>query len=247
MEWDDNSIMNPGENTGNIIITEDSVFSNAKCLFVEYSDVLKIPMFVGMYNNRHNEYLREIVDLSNTDHWGTLGWLEWYFLREHRNPLENFPLLDDSVSRSDLNDIVDTWMDDPDVVRTKSVQLAFVESLWRLVYLCNVVEEIVIYSRKPYMLIAEDIADLFHDKVRYMTGELEEIIPLLPEDTTYIFSDIQAINTLLKLNRLNYSSVLVPEEYQYNYNGDELKVDIKELLKTHIFKFGLISNDVRIV
>ena len=62
-------------------------------------------------------------------------------------------------------------------------------------------------------------------------------------NSTFVFSDIEKVNKLHELNRLDYSSIIVCDGYRYN-NKDKntLKIDIDELRTKAIFKIDFIDN-----
>ena len=70
--------------------------------------------------------------------------------------------------------------------------------------------------------IKKDIEYLFsnHPKVSYMSGEFEMILKSgeIPIDTTYILSDYTKIIALDNVDMLNYSSLVLPMEFDYNFH-----------------------------
>ena len=52
------------------------------------------------------------------------------------------------------------------------------------------------------------------------------------------------INDMIEMNRLNYSSILIPYEFDYNIDQDAMsyKVDLEELEKEYTFKINFFKN-----
>ena len=76
-----------------------------------------------------------------------------------------------------------------------------------------------------------------------MYGKLEEVLKDQPKDTTYVFSNIENINIIEKMDRVSLASFAVPYEYEYNFNinedGERIpKVDITKLSAEHCMKFN---------
>jgi hypothetical protein len=82
-------------------------------------------------------------------------------------------------------------------------------------------------------------------KVKYMDGKFEDMVRFIPTDSTYVFSDIEKVNTLIAANKLNLSCVLIANGLRYNYTEEDstkLKVDLKELTEKYVFKYSFFDN-----
>ena len=78
-----------------------------------------------------------------------------------------------------------------------------------------------------------------------MNGKFEDLVKIIPQDSTYVFSDIEKVNDLVKMNRLNLSCVLIANGLRYNFmenDSSKLKVDLEELSKKYIFKYSFFDN-----
>ena len=84
---------------------------------------------------------------------------------------------------------------------------------------------------------------MYNGNATYTSGKFEDVISRIPRDSTFVFSDIEKVNKLHELNRLDYSSIIVCDGYRYN-NKDKntLKIDIDELRTKAIFKIDFIDN-----
>ena len=90
--------------------------------------------------------------------------------------------------------------------------------------------------------VEEDVNELFGEKVQIKFGPIDEVLRKVPEDSTYVFSDITNIILLEDLGKLKYSSVVVPYNISYNMIGDKLKINIEEYEKYNLFKFTFFNN-----
>lgn len=106
----------------------------------------------------------------------------------------------------------------------------------------GIVKKFFIYNRYENTSIAEDLLDVFDEDIIFLTGELPDALKEVPDDSTYVFSDITNVSVLAECDKLNYSSILIPYEYAYNKTseGDYL-IKIDEYMKNYLFKIDFFN------
>ena len=217
--------------------SNDAVFYNSKCLFIEYHDIIKVPWFVLLNICRQNQKLNEVLDFSPVQHLTLNGLFEWYVNRKNRNifyelainkntPIETFDkIVDDQLCISSI--FFDT---DTSLTIVPTVKKLLTETL---------VKEIVVYSEVYSKFIETDIKNIFggDKRIKYLHGNINEVLNTVPIDTTYFFSNIDNVVSLDETNHLDMSSIVLPHEYRYNKNSEnKWNVDLVYLAKDHTFK-----------
>lgn len=226
--------------------TQDEVFLNSQCLFVEYTDIIKSPYFIFLhslilYPNQFSEYL----DIDRLRGYDLESLSEWYINRKYQNPLMDL-LKDkykDTIFPYKLDELFNNIINNYPNLITLSPLLNFSSVIKGLnINKNSIVKKIVIWNLYPNDIIRKDIRENFGDNIHFVTGELYDVLKNVPDDSTYVFSDISNISVLLDSNKLNLSSVLVPKEYKYNYiDNNILKIDYNAYLKEALFKFNLFN------
>lgn len=232
------SIMAPSDKP-KVIITQDSIFQNAKCLFIEYYDVMRAPWLVLTRHIAEHHILDDVLDMSETSGWQDGGWLEWYANRPYRNPLRCFP---SECTGEALDDILDRMMDNTEIINHE-LTLTFYGVLYKLVTLSNVAEQIVVYTPTYHNAIQNEIYTNIGHGVEYVTGKIEEVLETIPTDTTYVFSDVNLITVLEKLGRIQFSSIILASGFAYNAHKDGTAlIDFKSLFDKYIFRFSMFES-----
>ena len=227
-----------------LIRATDSVFLNAKSIFVEYIDIIKSPYFLFLYAimSSTDEVLKEPF---NTEIIKSMGddpeaLAEWFYCRHSQNPL--FDLVpDELMSTLDFNK-VDAFMDmqlrENEVLVQGSSPLNFAKVLQRLMTDSLLVSDVFIWYPYDNPVIKNDVHELFtNPDVHFMHGDIVRCIRDVPPDSTYVFSDVTNILVLDELGKLDYSSVIVPVDFAYNLDENkESLIDFEGLQKDHTFK-----------
>ena len=94
-------IENVMEETGKqnkVFVSSDDIFQNTECLFIEYDDVLKSPMFSLLNIIKDRESVKKIFDMTEFDGLTSNELYEWYVERESKNMFKYLDLLDDSLT-----------------------------------------------------------------------------------------------------------------------------------------------------
>jgi hypothetical protein len=177
------------------------------------------------------------------------GLLEWYLTRKHRNVFEDIRTKSgNTISHENADNILGQCMSLTDDFYRIDTNLKFMSVLRVLLMESGLVKKFYIYSEKEEAGIKAVLDYYFKDygsKVQYITGAFKDVLKILPNDSTYVFSDITKVQTLVDEERLKYAAILIVNSLRYNYELDDmkkLKVDIDELAKTIVFKGDFFDN-----
>ena len=232
--------MNENDNEVIVYTSQYDVFTNSTCMFVEYHDIIKAPMFFLLFAIQDNEILNKAFDLSEIKICGTVQeMLEWYINRKSRNIFECFPLLldKDSIPDGFFTDSLNNYLEMTDEIFAGH-ELAIVPTIAKLAVHNTIVKNIIIYNEVYNKNIEEDIANIFPESVKFVWGDFKEILPQINKDTTFIFSDMNKLNIMAEMNLLNYRSVILAQNFKYNINKDgTYKANIEDLMSK--FEFNL--------
>ena len=238
------------EETKKVYRSVDTLFNNSQCLFIEYHDVMAMPWFTLLSMLKYNENIQEIFDLDEIESYGIGGLLEWYVYRPYRNIFMNFPVNVEIVEDPDefnydafLAKCIGTTRQFYEI----DTNLKFVSALDILLESPGMVKSIIFYTEYEEPALREYIKDTYGEgaKIKYFYGDFKNMLSLIPNDSTYILSDIEKVNVLVETGKINLSCILLPAGLRYNYEEDDstkLKVDMKELLNTYVFKYNFFDN-----
>ena len=109
-------------------------------------------------------------------------------------------------------------------------------------------KSVVIYSEDNNKYIRDDIKRLFgkYDAVKYMYGDFEKVLEKIPQDSSFMLSDFNKVVTMADAGRLNYASLILPYDYEYNFvineEGKRVPiVDMTYLGKDNLFKVAYFN------
>lgn len=247
MEQEEKSIFD--EDQKPVFLTKDSMYLNSNTLFVEYDDIIRpIGFLIAFFLNQLKKDYNGLFDLSPIDGLDYESLWEWYINREQKNVL--YGLLSESakntITFSKLNELENKILESIDPKLYGFVpELSFCQTLRSLFTNTdeNIVHRIVIYYPYKNDHIKKDIENLFGDeRISFKYGNIEDVLKDVSSDSTYVFSDITNIIVLEELNKLKYSSIVIPYGLQYNMNGKNLKINIDEYEKEDLFKLTFFNN-----
>lgn len=238
-----------------VITTYNNVFLNSSSLVVEYNDVLKCPFFILFTSLVKNEEFRNIFDMSEFDNMNNEDLYVYYITRKNINILKNLNIKKEAFENIFKSNIellykwIETFMyneiEQFSAFTDYELELNFVKVLRNLIN-TKMVKDIYIFSDIKSSNIGNDIKHLYGESVKYVYGDLKDIINEnnISNDSTFVFSDINKIIELKNTNKLNLSTVLIADKFGYNYKEDNETpiVDIDELSKNNIFKFSFFNN-----
>lgn len=242
----------PIEDFTSVYCTSPDVFLNSKCLFVEFMDMIAIPWYNILRFSATSEQMHEIYTFNEFDPTDGGECLEWYINRKHKNVFRsltthhnrNFPpdFHENALSSVELLDEV-IFLSAPTLSMHNVINSLIKNEKGDLITK-PIVDKIIIYSERENSFIKKFMDKLYGTPsyLSYEYGDLKDILKNVPRDTTYAFSDIDHIHDLYKAEKLQYSSILVPGNYRYNFDDEyNLKGDINTLREGNIFKFNLID------
>lgn len=238
-----------------VIRTENTLFKNSQCLFVEYSDILKTPFFLLLRAIQSSSVCKKIFDLSAIEHLDFGRLYLWYLSRKHFNPYREFPVIGEVENFDDnfFDYIIKAHLESSELFYSENTELLFSSILKDTLQEndSNLIKRVIVYDEFGGKFFEEDVAKLYPSsriRVECRTGDFLSAIQNLPQDSTYVLSDIHRILDLKQMGKLDYSSILIPYDYQYNYNpsGKSYTIDLEELQKTNTFKINLFRNSILI-
>lgn len=238
--------------------TTDTLFYNSQCLFIEFHDVIEMPWLILAYLIKKDKSIREVFKTDKISSYSVQDMFEWYIYRKHRNIFESIGLQDEAYDNMRGN-MPDDWYDiflnncmvnsqglymiDTKLVFYKSLNILLSDSP-------GMVKRIIIYSEYEEPGIKYFIDDMlkfsiYQNKIEYIYGDFKSIISNIPNDSTYVLSDIEKINKIKEANKLNMSSILIANGLRYNYmlnDKTKLKVDIDKMKEDTVFKCSFFDN-----
>lgn len=234
---------------------DDFIFYNSKAVFVEYIDIIRSPYFNLLYLLSKSTTKNPIFNTTEIDGLSIDELRDHYYnKRKNQNPLYDFIDFENGTLPQDILTKIDVFTDKEvteDVLRYSN-ELNFVNVIRNLMYSDSLIaKQVIIYYPYDNPAVKRDIAELFGFSVdiEFRSGTLEQALTDVPTDATYVFSDINHIQTLKELDRLNLASIIIPMEYGYNYvnpndKDSDLLLDITAYMEDDIFKFDMFLASV---
>ena len=228
----------------------DTLFYNSQCLFIEYHDVIAMPWFTMLAFTKNTDIFSNFVKIHEIADYDIPGLLEWYLYRKHRNVFKSIGVLDNIKEPSDdnYNDFLNKAMHISDDLYRIPTNLKFLSTLRLLVSDSSMVKQVIIYSENDEPMIEKTLSQYFSklgNRIKYLHGKFEDMVKIIPQDSTYVLSDIEKVDTLIKSNKASLSCILIPNGLRYNYTEDDatqLKLNLKELSDKYIFKYSFFDN-----
>lgn len=218
------------------------IFQNSECIFIEYLDCLQLPWLVFLMSFRNNERLDKIFDLKSIRYLTDADIINYYFNRPYRNPLAGLLKRDkdkripfeelDEIVMDGIKDLKEAFLVEADTLITPMIQNLVAMKLTK---------NIMVYCPFYSEYVENDIKGKLGDMASIVTGDIKEAINQTPKDTTYFFSDVNHIIVLEETGKLDYSAIMVPSDYRYNFVDDEksiYNVDMKYMAENHVFKWA---------
>lgn len=242
-----------------VFVSSSEIFQNTECLFIEYDDVLKSPMFSVLNILRKNEKFKYFFDISEIEDADADKLYEWYIERDHKNFFYDFDLNEGILEKDFNNDekAYASWCDSFYKELYSSVSAETVDNLNWLNFDAHLrklientkdghlVKNIIIWSPFYVKYIEEEISTRYGGRAKYVYGDLVDVLGKneIKSDSTFVFSNILHVIDLVTAKLINYSSIIIADQYFYNYNYDmEPVINIDELLQYFIFKIDFFNN-----
>lgn len=225
----------------------DGVFLNSQSLFCEYHDIIKSPYFLFLNLISENlELFTDKVDTTILDGLDLESLCEVYYGRKYQNVMMDIihPNLKGKIPINVMDEFINSQLIRVPSLVSRSPILAMGRVVKELMRdkKNGIVKKFFIYNRYENSVIDDDLIDIFDEDIIFLTGELSDALKEVPEDSTYVFSDITNISVLAECNRLNYSSILIPYEYSYNKTDDgDWLIKVDEYMKNYLFKLDFFN------
>ena len=246
--------------------TFNGPFLNSDYLVIEYEDVLQAPELIFLANliSSKPESVSLLFNMDNL--YESISQMPeliyWYINRPNKEVFTNieptelgFKIMESTFKSEDMtesfknfsNYFVDSCICDTYNSILENADLNFMKTLYSI-YHTEMIKKVIIFSK-----YSPNLCSLIS---RYLTKTIQKELTVISctdlgsllkskgitNNSTFVFSDITYINTLKEVGLLDRSSILISEPYQYNYNGDEYKVNIDELQKEYLFKINFFDN-----
>jgi len=245
---------------GGILTSYPGVFTNSSAIFIEYDDIIKCPFYIFLCIMGDNEEFNKMFDASELNDMDSDEISQFYISRKEKNIFkalkhtdyftELFVSSNPDISEKDITDdsynlLSKLQLDAVPEIVTCNPYLNFHYVLNALKD-TDLVTDIFIWSPYDSDVIRNDITK--YKRAEFLYGDIREVLknPRITEDTTFVFSDIRNILALKDVGKLNYSSILIPDGYRYNYDNDERNkfvIDIDSLYaEKYIFHLTLFDN-----
>ena len=216
----------------------DRFFTNSTALFISYYDILNIPWYTYLTIIRDNQKMYDILDLEPLRYMNAQELLAWYVNRKFYNPL--IDLWKGNKDEGDmLNDFLYKEMasERTECLFTNIYDVCTISDFLDQVIKQRFCEKIFIFTDEKNPNIENSVKTTYGKDIEFLYGNLEKCLEELPIDTTYLFHTCDIYEALLKTNHLDFSSVGLPYEYQYNIRDGNVRYDIPRLTKHYTFKY----------
>lgn len=224
--------------------SKDTLFYNSQCLFVEFDDIIKMPSFMYLYSITKSNALDSIFDLTEVRNLNADELLEWYINRKHRNFFMDIPTKN-NVELPDKNKdelLLKGLSSIPELYSSYS-ELYFADALNTLSNESNLIKKIVVYSDYKTPYLESYIHDNYNQNITVKMGNFMDIIQNIPNDSTFVFSDITKVSMLEEAKKLDYSSILISNGYRYNYkNLEDFIIPFEDIISRHVLKYNFFDN-----
>lgn len=227
----------------------NAFFPGGAGMFIQYHDVLK------------PAYLYAIVKMIITDQtyglplfllkdFSILSIIEWYIKRRYLNPLQQLDFMH-KLDPDELNNLMQYILLNDDSIYKLSPPLNICR-LFDVYRQQHMSFPVYVYSKEEEPYIAKDCENILSGiDYTYIHGDLKTAISKCNQNFTYIFSDIEMVNSASKILRGTYSHILLTRDYRYNYidNCKTLKYDLQSLASANpVIRIGTtIAMDIRLM
>lgn len=216
-------------------------FQNSSCVFVEYVDIIQIPWFTLLTFLKDSTGLEGLFNFEEIRYLSPQALLNHYFNREYRNPLVEFiSTPKDIIVYEDNDQLLNDLVNDTEIFFNPDLD-TFLTPIINNLISNALIDKLVIYYPTENEFVKADVFKKFGNKAEYVFGDIDKVLQNIPTDTTYIFSDVLNVLKLEELKKLNYSAIMLPVDYRYNFTDDTREkfiVDMDYLSEKYTFKWS---------
>jgi hypothetical protein len=230
------------------IVAYDGIFLNSKSIFVEYMDLVRPLYMIALKAFAAGPEIRDygmfLLNLKEVHGMNDEDLTNWYIDRSRRNLLANF-MTEEAIATIGVRQL-DLMLDKNIESVPELIDGATMLNMGQVLLNLFANDNLLVkkgYIWYPYKneAVLKDMKMVFSNILQYveiLMCPIEEALQKVPEDSTYCFSDITKIGLLEDMEKLDYSSIIVPVEYGYNAQDGHFIMDISEMQKRHPFKFN---------
>lgn len=220
-----------------------NIFFNMESIYVEYNDIIKAPAITLLNVIRNKGKIREIMDFTPIDGLSDQGLTEWYVTRKHINPFEDLIRPEVEYDKENIDGLLYDQLKLSRNFIDYSLDLKFTQAL-ALTISRHMVKKVFIYSPVKLPGLEEDAMSALNTEPIFLYGDFKDTLNKVPNDSTYVLSDVTKVNILDENDKLKMNGLLIPYSYRYNYLSNDkfkFKVDFEALLDKVTFKYGLFG------
>lgn len=212
-----------------------NVFYNADYVVVEYMDLIKSPYLVLLNVMRKNPALANILNIDEIRYLTDKGLYEWYINRKHQNFLRDLVNVD-GVTDADL----DSLLNDQIGLSSRFYSDAPILPIGAAVKQMKKrdIQDIIIYHPHTNDFAQKNLESFLRESFVWM-HDWNEVMKTAGNNSTYFLSDITKIMKMKDAGVLEFSSIVIPQEYRYNKKDmNEFLYDYKTLMDEVPFKLA---------
>lgn len=215
-------------------VDTSSFFVGGNGMFIEYHDIIK------------PAYLYAIVQLMLGDSHGVpteiienfslLSLLEWYKNRRYYNPIQQLDI-NHQTDPTLVNELMQSLLNNDASIYSLAPALN-IDRMFAVYRSQHFTFPIYVYTPNNEPNAKPDIDKILNGITHeYLHGDLVTAIKKCDQNFTYIFSNIETMNSAVKLLHGTYSHVLLARDYRYNYIDyyHTFRYDLSELMRKHPF------------
>jgi len=212
-------------------------------IFIVYDEIIKnpYPFILNQIKTLYRNVYEEFIDFNLIDGKNMDQLLNLCILRRKKNIFYYLAKKDFNYKKA-LDDIFYKFND----MYIKSNPLIISSSI-KVLLKQKFTEKIYIYTEKYDKRVHLDIQQQFQDmdKVNYVTGDFYNTIKKLGGITTFILKDILNISTILYLDKIQYTNILVGN-FGFNFTLSETglvipRFNVDDIMADKIFKFATFN------
>ena len=233
------SIFSPGIKA---FCTFPSPFTNTEGILITYDDIVRARDLNLLMVLKDNEECKKIFEMRDVSNLSYPDLLEWYSNRKYKDLMSNFNIYNSSLSNDDFliatKEITIKEYDEIPLLPLS--KLEFFNSLKMITtYEKSLTGSLFVYTEVYSKIVETDLNENFGDRVNYVYGDLKDVIhdTKLNSNSSYVFSNINYIETLKEMDILKYSSILLASSYAYN---DYSKLNNYGNMPVKIFLFNAL-------
>ena len=242
--------INLSESGTKVFTSFNSPFTNTENLVIEYNDILRPLGFDVLRVLRESDIINQFINIEPIQNISNDELYEWYLNREEANVFANCELNEnyfkDIEDRYEwLEDFLYKEIDELQVLEY-AINYSFLETIPTISNF-DIIKKVFIYTERYSESVERDIKENFGSKAKYIYGDFGEVLKEnnIKDNTTYILSDIIKIEILRENDLLKFSSILLADNFGYNYDeDDELIIDVEELATDNIFKIFYFPSEL---